>query len=52
MAKAKDINEKHQVAKKTKTTAKLTMKQVALGVKSISKAMGGNKKDFGSCNIL
>ena len=52
MANAKDVNEKHQVAEKTKTAAKLTIKQVALGVKSISKAMGGNKKDFGSCNIL
>ena len=35
--------------KKTKTAAKLTMKHVALGVESISKAMGSDKKDVGAC---
>jgi hypothetical protein len=42
MAKAKDVNDKHQVTEKTKTAAKLTMKQVARGVRSISKNMGGD----------
>ena len=49
MAKAKDVNEKHQVAEKTMTVAKLTMKQVALGVGSISKAIVSDKKDVGAC---
>ncbi|KAL3768626.1 hypothetical protein ACHAW5_004321 [Stephanodiscus triporus] len=51
IAKAKDVNEKHHVTEKTKTVAKLTMKQMALGVKSISKAMGGDKKDDGMSNV-
>ena len=46
IAKAKDVNEKHQVTEKTKTVAKLTMKKVTLGVKFISKAVGGDKNDF------
>jgi hypothetical protein len=51
IAKAKDANEKHHVTEKTKTVAKFTMKQMALGVKSMSKAMGGDKKDDGMSNV-
>ncbi len=50
IAGAKDVNKK-QVTKKTKTVAKLTTKQVALDVKSISKAIGSDKKDVGTCNM-
>ena len=46
IAKAKDVNEKHHVTEKTKTVAKLTMKKVTLGVKFVSKAVGGEKKEF------
>jgi hypothetical protein len=51
IAKAKDVNEKHQVTKNIKTVAKLTMKKVTLGVKFISKAVGGEKKDFFTENM-
>jgi hypothetical protein len=46
LAKAKDVNEKHQVTEKTKTAAKLTIKKATLGIKFISKAVGGEKKEF------
>ena len=48
MSKAKDVEEKHHVTEKTKRAASLTAKQVACGVKFISKSINGSgKKDAG-----